>query len=176
MDMSIKVKGADEAVRVLQTMDAIFAKEIKKEISSAGKLVADRAKAMAPGGPTMRGWRETPAARGRTRGGAGWPAWQNPGVSVSRRGASVVIASTGAVAAIYESAGKNGLGGLSPTGGQFIRNNSTDPGRPLVEAGKRKGRLMIPAIQQTYPDVIKRIREACDRAVDEANRRLNPWQ
>jgi hypothetical protein len=35
---------------------------------------------------------------------------------------------------------------------------------------------MIPAIQQTYPDVIKRIREACDRAVDEANRRLNPWQ
>ena len=174
--MSIKVKGADEAVRVLQTMDAIFAKEIKREISSAGRLVADHAKGMAPGGPTMRGWREIPAARGRTRGGAGWPAWQTPGVSVSRRGASVVIASTGAVAAIYESAGKNGLGGLSPTGGQFIRNNSTDPGRPLVQAGKRKGRLMIPAIQQTYPDVIKRIREACDRAVDEANRRLNPWQ
>ena len=172
--MSIKVKGADEAVRVLQTMDAIFAKEIKKEISSAGKLVADRAKAMAPSEPTMRGWREVPAARGRTRGGAGWPGWENPGVRVSRRGASVVIASTGAVSAIYESAGKNGLGGISPTGGQFIRNNSRY-GR-LVKAGDRTGRLMIPAIQQTYPDVIKRIREACDRAVDEANRRLNPWQ
>jgi hypothetical protein len=172
--MSIKVKGADEAVRVLQTMDSIFAKEIKREISSAGRLVADYAKQKAPTQPTMSGWRETPAARGRTRGGAGWPAWQNPGVSVSRRGASVVIASTGAVAAIYESAGKNGLNGLSQNGGQFIRNNSRY-GR-LVKAGERTGRLMIPAIQQTYPEVIKRIREACDRAVDEANRRLNPWQ
>lgn len=174
--MSIQVKGADEAVRVLQTMEPIFAKEIKKEITSAGRLVADYAKGIAPGEPTMRGWREIPAARGRTRGGAGWPAWANPGVRVSRRGASVIIASTGAVAAIYESAGKNGLGGLSPTGGQFIRNNSTSPGRPLVQAGERKGRLMIPAIKATYPEVIKRIREACDRAVEEANRRLNPWQ
>lgn len=176
MDMNIKVTGADEAVRVLQTMEPLFAKEIKKEISSAGRLVADYAKGITPSGPTMRGWRETPAVRGRTRGGAGWPAWQNPGVTVSRRGASVIIASTGAVAAIYESAGKNGLGGLSPTGGQFIRNNSTDPGRPLVQAGKRKGRLMVPAIKQTYPEVIKRIQQACDRAVAEANRRLNPWQ
>ena len=173
MDMSIKVKGADEAVRVLQTMDAIFAKEIKKEISSAGKLVADRAKAMAPSGPTMSGWRE--------QNGGSWPAWQNPGVKVSRRGASVVVSSTGAAAAIYESAGKNGLDGVkvrgkpgSGEGAQFIRNNSRY-GR-LVKAGDRTGRLMIPAIQQTYPDVIKRIREACDRAVDEANRRLNPWQ
>ena len=176
MVMTIAVKGADEAVRVLQTMEPIFAKEIKKEITSAGRLVADYAKGITPGGPTMRGWREIPAARGRTRGGAGWPAWQNPGVRVSRRGASVVIASTGAVAAIYESAGKNGLSGLSPTGGQFIRNNSTDPGRALVQAGERKGRLMIPAIKNTYPEVIKRIQEACDRAVEEANRRLNPWQ
>ena len=174
MEMTIKVKGADEAVRVLQTMEPIFAKEIKKEITSAGRLVADYAKQKAPTESTMRGWREIPAARGRTRGGAGWPGWENPGVRVSRRGASVVIASTGAVAAIYESAGKNGLNGLSPTGGQFIRNNSRH-GR-LVKAGERTGRLMIPAIKATYPEVIKRIQEACDRAVEEANRRLNPWQ
>ena len=174
MEMTIKVKGADEAVRVLQTMEPIFAKEIKKEITSAGRLVADYAKQIAPSEPTMRGWREVPAARGRTRGGAGWPGWENPGVRVSRRGASVVIASTGAVSAIYESAGKNGLGGISPTGGQFIRNNSRY-GR-LVKAGERTGRLMIPAIKHTYPEVMKRIQEACDRAVEEANRRLNPWQ
>ena len=174
MDISVKVKGADEALRVLQTMDAIFAKEIKRDISSAGRLVADHAKQIAPTEPTMRGWREIPAAQGRTRGGAGWPSWENPGVRVSRRGASVVIGSTGAVAAIYESAGKKGLNGLSPTGGQFIRNNSRY-GR-LVKAGDRTGRLMIPAIKATYPEVIKRIREACDRAVEEANRRLNPWQ
>ena len=173
MYMSITVKGADEAVRVLQTMEPIFAKEIKKEISSAGKLIAARAQEIAPSGPTMTNWRTIPAARGRTRGGAGWPAWQNPGVQVSRRGASVIVSSTGAVAAIYESAGKNGLEGHSLSGGQFIRNNSNE--HRLVQAGKRKGRLMIPAIQETYPEVMKRIREACDRAVEEANRRLNPW-
>lgn len=175
MEMTVTVKGADQAIRVLQTMEPLFAKEIKKEISAAGRIVADHAKTLAPSSSTMSGWRGIPAARPRS-GARGWPAWETPGMRVSRRGASVIISSTGAVAAIYESAGKNGLDGLSVQGGQFIRNNSTSPGRPLVQAGERKGRLMIPAIQQTYPEVIKRIQEACDRAVEEANRRLNPWQ
>jgi hypothetical protein len=174
MDVSVRVEGADAALRTLRTMEPIFAKEIAKDITKAGKLVAEHAKAKAPTGPTMSGWREGGATRGRTRGGAGWPAWQSPGVKVSRRGASVVIASTGAVAAIYESAGKNGLGGLSPTGGQFINNNSRH-GR-LVQSGARTGRLMIPSIAATYPQVISELRKACDRAVNEVNRRLNPWQ
>ena len=174
MDVSVRVEGADAALRTLRTMEPIFAKEIAKDITAAGKLVAEHAKVKAPTNPTMSGWRETTAARGRTRGGAGWPAWESPGVKVSRRGASVVIASTGAVAAIYESAGKNGLGGLGPTGGQFINNNSRH-GR-LVQSGARTGRLMIPSIAATYPQVISELRKACDRAVNEVNRRLNPWQ
>lgn len=174
MDVSVRVTGADEALRTLRTMEPIFAKEIAKDISKAGKLVAEHAKAKAPTGPTMSGWRETGAVVGRTRGGAGWPAWQSPGVKVARRGASVVVSSTGAVAAIYESAGKNGLGGFSDTGAQFIRNNSRY-GR-LVRSGARTGRLMIPSIGATYPQVIAELRRACDRAVAEVNRRLNPWQ
>lgn len=174
MDVAIRVEGADAALRTLRTMEPIFAKEIAKEISNAGKLVAEHAKAKAPSGPTMSGWRDTGAVSGRTRGGAGWPGWQTPGVKVARRGTSVVVSSTGAVAAIYESAGKNGLGGQSPTGRQFINNNSRY-GR-LVKSGARTGRLMIPSIGATYPQVIAELRRACDRAVAEVNRRLNPWQ
>ena len=174
MEVSVRIDGADNALKVLRTTEPIFAKEIARDISKAGRLVAEHAKQKAPTGPTMSGWRESAATRGRTRGGAGWPAWEAPGVKVSRRGTSVVIASTGAVAAIYESAGKNGLGGLSYQGGQFINNNSRY-GR-LVKSGQRTGRLMIPSIAATYPQVIEQLRDACDRAVAEVNRRLNPWQ
>lgn len=157
-------------MKALSLMEPAVAKNVGKEIRSAGSLIAAVAKANAPQQPTMSGWRETDATRGRTRGGAGWPAWETPGVSVRRKGGAVVVSSTGAVAAIYESAGKNGLGGLSRNGGQFIRNNSRY-GR-LQTHGKRTGRLMIPAVAATYPAVIAQITKACERAVEEVNRRM----
>jgi|694.fasta_scaffold37031_7 hypothetical protein len=177
-DFTVRVEGADQAVRALRTMEPETAKQVGKEISNVGRDLAAYIRANAPTQPPMSGWRETGAARGRTRGGAGWPAWAPISASSKRRGVSVTVNMTGAVAAIYESAGKNGLGGISthPDGGQFIRNLSRY-GRLYTSGGRpRSGRLAGKAIVTQYPEAIKRIQAACDRAVDAVNRRLPSWQ
>ena len=168
--MSVKVEGADQALKALRTMEPETAKQVAKEIKDAGQGIAAYIRGNAPG-PPMTGWRTQDAVQGRTRGGAGWPAWSSIGASVSRRGTSVVIASTGASAAIYESAGAVNPGGRTqPMGAQFINNLSLH-GR-LVQSGKKKGRLARAAVKQLYPQTLRDIQRACDRAVDAVNRRM----
>ncbi len=176
MDLSVKVVGADQALKALRTMEPETAKQVGKEVSSVGKRVAAAIRSAAPGGSPMTGWRETAATVGRTRGGAGWPAWTNIGATSSRRGMEARIASTGATAAIYESAGAvtggrkmRGPGG-SGDGRQFIEN--LERRQPIVQSGKKKGRLARKAIRDEYPQALADIRKACERAVDAVNRRM----
>jgi hypothetical protein len=178
VDFTVRVQGADQAIRALRTMEPETAKQVGKEISNVGRDLAAYIRDNAPSDPPMSGWRESGAARGRTRGGAGWPAWAPISATSKRRGVSVTVNMTGAVAAIYESAGKNGLGGVSthPDGGQFIRNLSRY-GRLYTSGGRpRSGRLAGKAIVTQYPEAIRRIQAACDRAVEAVNRRLPSWQ
>ena len=44
MEVSVRIEGADNALKVLRTTEPIFAKEIARDISKAGRLVAEHAK------------------------------------------------------------------------------------------------------------------------------------
>jgi hypothetical protein len=55
-------------------------------------------------------------------------------------------------------------------GAQFIRNISRY-GR-LVQSGKKKGRLARAAVKQLYPQTLRDIQKACDKAVEAVNRRM----
>lgn len=170
VEASVRVEGADKALRALRTMEPETAKQVAKEIKDAGQDIAAYIRDNAPG-PPMTGWRSTAATRGRTRGGAGWPAWAPIGAKVARRGTSVVVSSTGASAAIYESAGSVNPGGRTqPMGGQFISNLSRHGA--LVQSGKKKGRLARAAVKQMYPQTLRDIQKACNKAVDAVNRRM----
>jgi hypothetical protein len=177
-ELSVRVVGADQAIRALRTMEPETARQIGREISSVGASLAAYIRSNAPTSPPMSGWREVSATRGRTRGGAGWPAWAPIGATSARRGTSVTVTSTGAVAAIYESAGKINPNGVSthPDGGQFIRNLSRYGA--LTTSGKRprRGRLVGKAIVEQYPEALRKIQAACDRAVDAVNRRMPSWR
>lgn len=177
-EFTVQVKGADQAIRALRTMEPETAKQVGREIATVGKDIAAYILAEAPTQPPMSGWRTIPAARPRSRGASGWPAWSGITAKSARRGTTVTVQMGGAVAAIYESAGKNGLDGLKshPDGGQFIRNLSRY--NRLVTSGNRPrtGRLAGKAIVNQYPEAIRRIQAACDRAVEAVNRRLPSWQ
>lgn len=177
-DLSIRVEGADQAIRALRTLEPETAKQVGREISAVGKDIAAYIRTNAPTDPPMSGWREVAATRGRTRGGAGWPAWAPISASSARRGTTVTVTMTGATAAIYESAGKVNPGGVSthPDGAQFIRNLSRH-GRLVRSGGRpRVGRLAGKAIVEKYPEAIRQVQAACDRAVDAVNRRMPSWQ
>ena len=171
--MMIRLTGADAALRALRTLEPETAKQVGRDIKKAGDGIAAHIRANAPKQPPMSGWRETAATTGRTRGGAGWPAWAPIGASISRRGTSVIVTSTGASAAIFESAGAknpNGVSAPHPDGAQFIRNLSREGA--LVQSGKKKGRLARAAIKQLYPQALKDVEAACDRATEAVNRRM----
>jgi hypothetical protein len=168
--VDVRIVGADQALKALRTMEPETAKQVGREIKKAGDVIAAHIRGRGPGGPPMTGWREQLAARPRG-GGRGWPAWAPIGASVSRRGTSVIVSSTGASAAIYESAGSINPGGATdPMGGQFI-NNLSRHGR-LVQSGKKKGRLARVAIKEYLPQAQKDVEAACDRAVQAVNRRM----
>ena len=171
VEAAVRIEGADKALRALRTMDPETAKQVGKEIKEAGQGIAAYIRGNAPGEPPMSGWRTTAAGSGRSRGGAGWPAWAPIGAKVSRRGTSAIVTSTGASAAIFESAGSVNPGGATdPMGAQFIRNISRY-GR-LVQSGKKKGRLARAAVKQRYPQTLRDIQKACDKAVEAVNRRM----
>ena len=172
MQASVRIVGADQAIKALRTMEPETAKQVNREISQVGKSIAAYIKTNAPTDSPMSGWRTTGAARGRSRGGAGWPAWSGISAGSARRGTSVTVTMTGATAAIYESAGKINPGGVSPNGGQFIRNLSRY-GRLVTSGGRpRTGRLAGKAIVEKYPEAIRQVQAACDRAVQAVNRRM----
>ncbi len=184
-DFTVRIDGADQALKALRTMEPTVAKEVGREISSVGRMVASHINANAPTASPMSGWRTTPttnpqAKPGRGRGGKGWDSdvtWSPIRASSSRRGMSVIIKtlSSNAAAIIYESAGVKGgrtfrgVGG-SGDGAQFIAN--LERHSPLVQSGKYQGRLGRAAIKANYRDALKQIEEACAKAVFEVNRRM----
>jgi hypothetical protein len=77
----------------------------------------------------------------------------------------------GASANIFEVAGRVGSGN-DAQGAQFIRNISRY-GRLYTSGGRpRVGRLAGKAIVDKYPDAIKQVQAACDKAVEAVNRRM----
>jgi hypothetical protein len=184
-DFTVRIEGADQAIKALRTIEPETAKQVGKEISSVGKQIAAYINANAPSDPPMSGWRTTPTAnpqgkQGRGRGGKGWNSdvtWSPIRASSSRRGMSVTIKtqSSNAAAIIYESAGVKGGRtfrgpGGSGDGAQFIANLQRHA--PLVQSGKYQGRLGRAAIKANYGEALRKVEAACDKAVFEVNRRM----
>jgi hypothetical protein len=180
--MFVRIEGADEAIRALRTLEPTVAKEVGREVSSVGRMIAAHINANAPTAPPMRGWRTTASAspQRQSRGGQGWNdmvTWSPIRATSSRRGMSVTIRtqSANAAAIIYESAGvkggrkSRGPGG-SGDGALFIKNLEADQG--LVQSGKYKGRLGRAAVKANYGKALRQVQEACDKAVFEVNRRM----
>lgn len=181
-DFDLKIEGANEALKALRVLEPTVAREVGREISGAGRLIATYINAKAPSSPPMTGWRTTPVTTPwpQSRGGAGWNAdvtWSPIKATSRRRGTTVVIstASSNAAAIIYESAGVKGGRKFrgkpgSGDGAQFIANLEADA--PLVQSGKYQGRLGRAAIKANYGKVLRDIEAACQRAVFEVNRRM----
>ena len=75
IDVKVAIVGVRDVQRALRNIDPELAKQLRKELREAGKLVAMSAKKKVPGRSPLSGWRNVWAMNGRVRGGQGWPAW-----------------------------------------------------------------------------------------------------
>ena len=166
MDLNVRLTGADQTLKALSILEPTVARRVKREISAIGKEMASYISSLTQSDPPVSGW----------RGSTGWPAWSSVSGSSSRRGAGVVInprsSGDARIAAMYEYVGNATKIETNP-GRVLSRMFNERLGATVTNSRrKRPGRLVRKTLNDKYPEARRKIEEACDKAVDEVNRRM----
>jgi len=161
-----------DVLKALSQFDKELAKQTRRKISRSARIIVADAKKNIPNSPPMSGWRTVPATNGRTRGGAGWPAWTKArtgfsvriGKKTRLRGGDirwdlVRIVAKGATASIYEFAAS----GNTAQGDQFVAN---------LNRSRQAPRAVWPAVDRNMDKVERDIMDAVTAAAAELNKRM----
>lgn len=69
------LKGVKQTLKALEAFDKAAVKEFNKVINKELSTAKKEAQAEVSADPPLSGWRTQPPAKPRSRGGVGWPAW-----------------------------------------------------------------------------------------------------
>ena len=177
-DDVIVLTGIKETLDALKEFDKDAVKRFNKVINTELAGAQRDAKNLISDEPPMSGWRKADAAKGKTRGGAGWPGW-NAGEIKSkitktraegkvRKGdfttSAGALLNKSAAGAIFEVAGRQASGTrrmfATDSGGQFLRT-----------LGNRFGKASRVVWRVVDKDKAK-IQANVDRALEEAKAQL----
>jgi hypothetical protein len=137
-DRAIVLTGVKQTVQALEKFDKDAVKAFNKLVNSELNNAKKEAQGFVKSEPPLSGWNTQPARKPRSRGGAGWPAWDQSiikaGISVSKAERKVrkdyttsagALVNRSAAGVIYELAGRS-----NTTSGKngFIRSLEGDSG------------------------------------------------
>jgi hypothetical protein len=127
---AIVLKGVKETLKALQNFDKDAVKEFNKVVNSELASAKKEAQGFVESDPPLSGWATQPARNPRSRGGAGWPAWDQSvirsGISSTKAEGKVrkdyttsagALKNKSAAGVIYELSGRKARGK-----GTFIKN------------------------------------------------------
>lgn len=127
----IVLTGVKETLKALAEFDKEAVKEFNKVLNSELRSAKTEAQKLVKSEPPLSGWRTVPAANPRTRGGAGWPSWDQSviraGITSTKAEGKVrgdyttsagALKNRSAAGVIYELAGRKNKVGT----GTFISN------------------------------------------------------
>ena len=155
-DKAIVLTGVKETLKALENFDKNAVKAFNKLVNSELSGAKKEAQGFVKSAPPLSGWNTQPARKPRSRGGAGWPAWDQSvikaGISVSKAEKKVrkdyttsagALINRSAAGVIYElagrsnkSSGKNGfISSLEDESGNASRViwKSVDKNRVAIE-------------------------------------------
>jgi hypothetical protein len=175
----VLITGVKETRAALRQYEPEMLKQLDAKIRQEIKPVIETAKGLVPEQPPMSGWRTVAATNGKTRGGAGFPAWdaseirkgikQKAGKSRKRgraKSSLLTVRNESASGSIYEVAGRKSSG--KGTGAQMISNLNNRGGtasrliyKALDTVGKDK---IAQAVKDAYDQVKKELQAALDKA------------
>jgi len=169
---AIVLTGIKETRKALSDFDKQAVKEFDKVINSELRGAKKDAQGFVKSDPPLSGWNTQPARNPRTRGGAGWPAWDQ---SIIKAGISVTKAE-GKVRSDYTtSAGalknKSAAGVIYELAG---RKNKT--GRFISSLQRKEGnasRLVWKAVDKNKEKIINNVNKALQEAKDKLQKNLN---
>lgn len=169
---SVRVVGADQALKALRSLEPTVAKQVGRDISNVGRDIMAEAQSLAPQKPPVSGWVATDGSRGGRK-GLGWPAWSPISSRFTRRGTTIRVFTNSSEPSSASFAESLGRGQKAETdAGRKLVEMANDRWSPIVKSGKKEGRVARAAIANKYPEVMAQLQAACDKAVDEVNRRM----
>jgi len=179
-DEVIVLSGIKETLDALKEFDKDVVKRFNKVINSELAGAERDAKGLITDEPPMSGWRKADAAKGRTRGGEGWPGWnageirskitKTKSQGKTRKGdyttSAGALLNKSAAGSIFEVAGrktKPGTGGGSSA--QFLRTISNRFGAA--------SRVVWRVVDKDADKIQANVKNALDDAKKELQRYLN---
>lgn len=119
-DNAIVLTGVKETLKALESFDKQAVRDFTNVINTELRTAKKDAQALVTSEPPLSGWITKPSASPRSRGGAGWPAWDQSvikqGISVSKAERKVrrdyttsagALKNKSAAGVIYELAGRS---------------------------------------------------------------------
>jgi hypothetical protein len=169
--------GVKETIRDLKNFDKDALKEFNKVLNSELRTLKSEAQQSVSQDPPLSGWNTQPARNPRSRGGAGWPSWDQSiiraGISSSKAEGKVKGDYTTSVASlknrsaagvIYEVAGRK-----NKTGGKrgFISNLSRKDSQFMPS------RLVWNVVDRNRGQAAQKIYDAFEKAKSKLQAKLN---
>ena len=171
-DRAIVLIGVKETVKALEQFDKDAVKAFNKLVNSELNVAKKDAQGFVKSEPPLSGWNTQPARNPRTRGGAGWPAWDQSiiksGISVTKAERKVrsdyttnagALKNRSAAGVIYE------LAGRTNKRGNFIKNLEGKVGNA--------SRLVWKSVDKNRPRIEKNVAEAFNEVKAKLQRNLN---
>ena len=172
---AIVLTGLKETLKALEQFDKDAVKEFNKVINSELRKAKQDAQGFVSSTPPLSGWNTQPARNPRSRGGAGWPQWDQSiikaGISTSKAERKVsknyttsagALKNISAQGVIYELAGrKNKSAGKN----KFISN--------LEKQDGDASRLIWKSVDKNKDRIIKNVFDALEKAKATLKQNLN---
>jgi hypothetical protein len=171
---AIVLTGVKETLKALESFDKQAVNEFTKVINSELKIAKQDAQGFVTGEPPLSGWNTSPAVKPRSRGGAGWPAWDQSviktGISSTKAEGKVnkskgyttsagALKNRSAAGVIYE------LAGRTNKTGRFIKN--------LEGAVGGASRLIWKSVDKNKDRIERNVSDALEKAKSTLQKNLN---
>jgi hypothetical protein len=170
----IVLTGIKETLKALESFDKQAVRDFTKVINNELRTAKNDAQGLVSSAPPLSGWSTTPAKNPRSRGGAGWPAWDQSvikgGISTSKAERKVrkdytttagALINRSAPGVIYELAGRT-----NKTAGKnkFISN--------LEDKAFQASRLVWKIVDKDRDRIERNVSQALDDAKKTLQRNL----
>jgi hypothetical protein len=171
----IVLTGLTETLKALDQFDKQAVKEFNKVINRELKVAKEEAQGFVKSKPPLSGWSTQPARNPRSRGGAGWPAWDQSiikaGISSTKSQGKVnkskgyttsagALKNRSAAGVIYELAGRTNRGT-----GTFISN--------LEKKESQASRLIWRSVDNNKDRIVRNVERAFNDVKQKLQQNLN---
>jgi len=165
LQFSVDLRGAQQALHALKTLEPEVAKEVGRDLSKAGRTLAQAIGKAAPKDAPVSNWSTS---------GSSWPKWAPISARSQRRGMNLTVSTTssGPIAHMAEFIG-NGTK-IKTTDGAKLSDMFNQRLGPTVGGGKRKspGRLGVKVIGEQWSAIKQQVEDAVEKATQTVNRRM----